>query len=229
MVWMAALALAALNTQVSQRNEVSCDLAPFVGGGSSSEGDLDSLSGVGLGCNVVLYDGGEWTLGPRVDFMEQRWTVFQDVEGATYFNSYQARTLGLGLNLDYNLTEQWKLAYTLGFSMGQGAQDQNISTATSTQNLHLSGMSQRALRHEFLVTRRMNERLSFLAGVQFDSAQQTWDAAVGRLDREDVAPGNKLTLTSGTGADLEGVVPQSSDYKALSFKVGVQMKIYSTL
>lgn len=229
MVWIAALALAALNTQVSQRNEVSCDLAPFVGGGSSSEGDLDSLSGVGLGCNVVLFDGGAWTLGPRVDFTEQRWTVFRDEEGATFYNSYQARTLGLGLNVDYDLTEQWKLAYTLGFSMGQGSQDQNISTPNSAQNLHLSGMSQRSLRHEFMVTRRVNERLSFLAGVQWDSAQQSWDAAAGRLEREDVAPGNKLTLTSGTGADLEGEVPQSSDYQAFSFKIGVQMKVYSTL
>jgi hypothetical protein len=229
MVWIAALALAALNTQVSQRNEISCDLAPFVGGGSSSEGDLDSLNGIGLGCNVVLYDGGAWTLGPRVDFIEQRWSVFRDEEGTTYFNSYQARTLGLGLNIDYNITEQWNLAYTLGFSMGQGEQDQNISTPSSTQNLHLTGMSQRALRHEFLVTRRMNERLSFLAGVQWDNAQQSWDAAAGRLEREDVAPGNKLTLTSGTGADIEGRVPQSADYQALSFKIGVQMKVYSTL
>lgn len=229
MVWIAALALAALNTQVSQKNEVSCDLAPFIGGGSSSEGSLDSLTGVGLGCNVVLYDGGAWALSPRVEFAEQRWSVFREDASATYLNSYQARTLGLGLNVDYDLTEQWKLAYTLGFSMGQGEQDRNISTASSAQNLHLSGMSQRSLRHEFSVSRRVNERLSFLAAVQWDSAQQSWDAAAGRLEREDVAPGNKLTLTSGTGADIEGLVPQSADYQALSFKIGVQMKVYSTL
>jgi hypothetical protein len=117
----------------------------------------------------------------------------------------------------------------LGFFKGQGAQDQNISTATSTQNLHLSGMDQSSLRHEFLVSRRMNERLSFLAAVQWDNAQQSWDAAAGRLEREDVAPGNILTLTSGTGADIEGRVSQSADYQALSLKIGVQMKIYSTL
>jgi hypothetical protein len=229
MVWIAALALAALNPQVLKMHEVSCDLAPFIGGGSSSEGDLDSLNGVGLGCKLVLYDGGTWTLAPRVDIIEQRWTVFQDKEGATYFNSYQARSLGLGVNLAYDLTEQWSLAYTLGFAFGQGEQDQNISTASSAQNLHLSDMSQRAMRHEFLVTRRINERLSFLAGMQWDTAQQSWDAAAGSLEREDVAPGNKLSLTSGTGADLEGRVPQSADYQALSFKIGVQMKVYSTL
>ncbi len=229
MVWIAALALAALNTQVSQKNEVSCDLAPFVGSGSSSEGTLDSLSGLGLGCQVVLYDGGGWTLGPRVDLNEQRWTVFRDIDGSTYFNSYQARTLGLGLNVDYALTEQWNVGYIATFSMGQGSQDQNISTPNSTQNLHISGMSQRAMRHEFLVQRRWSERLSFLAGVQWDAAQQNWDAAAGRLDRQNVAPGNKLTLTSGTGADLEENLKQSSDYQAVSFKIGVQMKIYSTL
>jgi hypothetical protein len=229
MVWIAALALAALNTQVSQRNDVSCDLAPFVGGGSSNEGSLDTMNGLGLGCNMVLYDGGAWTLGPRLDFTEQRWTVFRDEGDATYFHSYQARSLGLGFQANYDLTEQWSLGYTLGFFKGQGAQDQNISTATSTQNLHLSGMDQSSLRHEFLVSRRMNERLSFLAAVQWDNAQQSWDAAAGRLEREDVAPGNILTLTSGTGADIEGRVSQSADYQALSLKIGVQMKIYSTL
>jgi len=229
MVWITALALAALNTQATQKNEVSCDLAPFVGGGTSSEGSLDSLNGIGLGCQVVLYDGGSWTIGPRVDFAEQRWTVFRDGKDATYFNSYQARTLGLGLNLDYALSGPWQLGYTLTFAMGQGFQDQNISTPNSTQNLHLTGMSQRSLRHEFLVSRSMNERLSFLAAVQWDNAQQNWDAASGGLELQNVAPGNQLTLTSGSGADLDGSVAQSADYQALSFKIGVQMKIYSTL
>jgi hypothetical protein len=229
MVWITALALAALNTQATQRHEVSCDLAPFVGAGSSSEGRLDSLNGIGLGCAVILYDGGPWTVGPRVDFTEQRWTVFRNGEDATYFNSYQARTLGLGLNLEYALSEYWQLGYMLTFAMGQGYQDQNISTSNSTQNLHLTGMSQRALRQEFLVSRRMNQRLAIVAGVHWDQAQQTWDAMSGGLEQQNVAPGNKLTLTSGRGADINGSMPKSADYEALSFKVGVQMKIYSAL
>jgi hypothetical protein len=229
MVWMAALALAALNTQVSQKNEISCDLAPFVGGGSSSEGKLDSLNGLGLGCHMILYDGGSWSIGPRAEFTEQRWSVFREEEGSTLFHSYQARTIGLGLHVDYDIADQWKLAYTLGFATGKGTQDRNISTPTSTQNLHLTDLTQRAMRHEILVTRSFNERLSFLAGIQWADAQQSWDASSGRLDREDVAPGNRLTLTSGSGADLQSPVPQSADYEAFSVKIGIQMKIYSTL
>src|SRR5689334_5929970 len=124
MVLITALALAALSTQVSRANEVSCDLAPFAGGGSSSEGSLDSLNGLGLGCSIVLLDGGSWTLGPRMDFAEQRWSVVRKIQGATRFNSYQARTLSLGVQTGWTFADTWNLGYGLSFGMGQGEQDQ---------------------------------------------------------------------------------------------------------
>gem|GEM_PF-5895357 len=205
------------------RNKVSCDLASFIGGGSSSEGNLDSLDGLNLACNVVLYDRGTWTIGPRVEFAEQRWSVFKTTHDATNLISYQARTVGLGLHADYSLSPSWRLGYTFNFAMGQGSQEQNISTARSSQSLRYSAMAQRDLRHEFTVSRQVNSRMALLAGLQFNSAQQSWDASAGTLAQENVAAGNKLTLTSGTSSELEQSLKQSSSYKAMSIKLGVQM------
>ncbi len=223
MVWIAALALAAMDAQLMPRNKLSCDLASFIGGGSSSEGNLDSLDGLNLGCNVVLYDQGTWTIGPRVEFAEQRWSVFKTNNDATTLISYQARTVGLGLYGDYSLSKVWRLGYTFNFGMGQGSQQQNLSTATSSLNLRYSAMAQRDFRHEFTVSRQVNSRLALLAGLQFNSAQQSWDANAGTLAQENVAAGNKLTLTSGTSSELEQSLKQSSSYQVISIKLGVQM------
>jgi hypothetical protein len=230
MVFITALALVALSNQVSRANEVSCDLGPSMGGGSSSEGSLDTLNGLGLGCAVVLLDGGSWTLGPRMDFAEQRWSVVRKSGNATQFNSYQARTLSLGVQTTWAFTDDnWNLGYSLSLGMGQGEQDQNVSTSNSSQNLHLSGMSQRDLRHELSLTRRFNQRLSFLVAVQYDTAQQSWDASKGDWDREDVGAGNTLTLTSGTGPRPNAANSDDANYRAMSLKVGVQMLLNSSL
>lgn len=226
MVWITALALAALNSQVSPLYEVSCDLAPYVGGGSSSDGRLDSLSGVGLGCGIVLWNSGAFTVGPRLAFTEQRWTVFRKLDELTFYNSYQARSLGLGLDLGYRLSENWQLGYSVSYARGTGDQDQNVSSTNSAQNLHYIDVQQASLNHALTVTRRYNERLSFFAGVLFDNAQQTWDAKSGKFDLQKVAPNTALTLSSGTAAELNESLNQSANYKATSLTLGVRMRFH---
>lgn len=225
MVWIVALALAALNPQIEHKNEVSCDLAPYMGGGTSSEGQLDSMSGLGLGCAVVLWGKEEWTVGPKLEISEQRWTVFQAEGEVTRFDTYQARTLNLGLQTNYILSDTWMLGYTLSFGLGQGSQEQNLSTSTSTQNLSFSGMTQRDIRHELTVVRQINGRLALTAGLQYDSAQQTWDAATGRLDQENVAPGNRLTLISGSSRDAGQQLKQSANYQSVNLLFGVRLQL----
>ncbi len=225
MMWIVAMALAAWDPQVEHKNEVSCDLAPYMGGGSSTEGRLDSMSGLGLGCAVVLWGKEDWTVGPKLEISEQRWTVFQSEGEVTRFDTYQARTLNLGLQTNYTLSDSWTVGYTLSFGLGQGSQQQNLSSSISTQNLAFSGMTQRDIRHELTLVRQINSRLALAAGIQFDAAEQTWDATSGRLDQENVAPGNRLTLVSGSSRDAGQELKQSARYQSVNLMFGVRLQL----
>jgi hypothetical protein len=223
MMWMAALALVALSSTSERVDQVSCALAPFVGGGSSSEGPLDSMNGLNFSCDMSLFYNERWAIGPQISLTEQTWTILRIEEQASTLNSFQARSLGIGLLGRYSLASDWQLSYGLSYGRGQGSQLENVSTPTSVRDLRYANVNQLSLKHSISASHSLSKRMSVVAGLHIDSGQQRWDASTGTFRFENVAPGNRLTLTSGKSTDLDQSLKQSSNYRAFNVSIGLSL------
>ncbi|MCX6127543.1 MAG: hypothetical protein NTX25_00595 [Proteobacteria bacterium] len=172
---------------------------------------------------MPLIQAKEWTLGPRLEFAEQHWSIYQNLGTQTQFTNFQARTLGFGLQSFYILDETWTVSYSLSYNLGNGSQDQNTSTSNSAQNLKFTQVSQRGFSHQLAFEKRLSTRLSLLTGLQFDQFRQSWDSSRGQLTEETVAPGNKLTLTSGVAKDIRQPLRDHDGYKSYSLRLGLSL------
>lgn len=221
MEWMALLAALAGEPNISPSSRIACELAPTLGQGSSTEGQIDSFSTVMLGCSYRLLEVQGFSLWPKLGVAEQDWIVQRQENQSSQIHNFQARSLMLGVEISRSWRE-WDVFYGLNQGLGRGELNQTFSSASSRQTNVFKNISQKFQQHEVGFRYRLTKKLSLSTSLLRSFASQSWEAQLGNFKSENVDEASRLSLSSGP-ARLLGSARTDAQSSSTELKVGLQL------
>jgi|GEM_PF-6396664 hypothetical protein len=203
------------------QTRVSCELAPAWGRGQSTLGQIDQATQLAAGCSYAFSLSPHLSLGPRLLFSDQEWTIDRTPGEAAELLSLQARSWQLGI-LATQSWSRWTGLYGWSIGQGQGQLERTLSTPNSRQSATYSGLDYRSQQHEIGFRYQAKNRWSYGLSFLRSQGRQSWSQEDGRFVGESVDQDTRLTLTSGS---LNLAAPQTTQLEFVSSEIrfGVQL------